>query len=94
MRLSLLLLLLLTACGVPQGNSPQAQCARQAQTDPAVVDLYTGTSGLYMQSQAYQGELRARKHEAEMKCLQKLGAAPPGGVEPIRPAICTNCLNP
>jgi hypothetical protein len=93
MRL-LLLLLLLTACGVPQGDSPQVKCARQAQNDPSVLELYTGTSGLYMQSPAYQGELKARERQAEMKCLQRAGLAPTGGVEPIRPAVCTACLNP
>jgi len=89
-----MMLLLLTGCGIPQGDSPQAKCARQAQNDPAVVELYTGNSGLYMQSEAYQGELKARKRQAEMKCMQRLGLAPPGGVESVRPAICTNCLNP
>ena len=94
MRCAMMLLLLLTACGVPQGDSPQARCARQAQKDPGVVDIYTGTSGVYMQSQGYQAEVRERQRQAEMKCLQALGLAPPGGVEPVKPAICTACLNP
>ena len=94
MRCAMMLLLLLSACGVPQGDSPQAKCARQAQNDPDVLELYTRTGGLYMQSQAYQRELKARERQAEMKCLQRLGLAPPGGVEPIRPPVCTACLNP
>ena len=94
MRGVMMLLLLLTACGVPQGDSPQAKCARQAQKDPAVVELYTGNSGLYMQSSAYQAELSVRERQAEDRCLRALGLAPPGGVESIRPAICTACLNP
>lgn len=78
------LLLLLTACGVPQGDSPEAKCARQAQNDPAVVEMYTGTNGIYMWSQYDQAELKALKREAETKCLQRMGLAPPGGVQAVR----------
>ncbi len=79
-----LLLLLLSACSTAQPGTPEARCAQQAESDPAVLDIYTRTNGIYMQSARDQAELKALKREAQLKCLQKLGLAPPGGVQAVR----------
>ena len=84
MRLLLLLLLLFSACSTVPPGTPEARCAQQAENDPAVIEMYTRTNGIYMWSQYDQAELKAIKREAQMKCLQMLGVGPPGGVQAVR----------
>ena len=85
MRLVLLLPLALLACG-PTGNSPEAECTRQAEQDPTVRSIYRDDQGYYTQQ---TGEARANlqwaKQQAFRKCMQAKGLLPAGGVEPVRP---------
>ena len=86
--MKLLLLSLLTlglaACG-PTGDSPEAQCARQAEQDPTVQSIYRGNQGDYTQLGNARSNLLWAKRQATLKCLREKGLGPPGGVEPIRP---------
>lgn len=84
MRLALLLPLALIACG-PTGDSPEAECARQAERDPTVLSIYRGGQGDYWVSGSARANLSWAKQQAMTKCLQAKGLAPRGGVEPIRP---------
>jgi len=78
------LLLLLSACATAPPGTPEARCAQQADNEPAIVDMYLRTNGIYMWSQYDQAELKALRHEGQMKCLQMLGIGPPGGVQAVR----------
>jgi hypothetical protein len=81
-----LLALLLAGCN--NGNSPQAECERQAEQDPAVQAIYSRTNGDYSKSgyEAYY-DLREAKHQAALRCLRANGLAPPGGVQVVKPRI-------
>ena len=71
------LLLLLAACS--SGDSPQAECERQADQDPAVRAIYTRTNGDYT-SNLYQSyyDLGEAKRLATLRCLRaKLGCGSP-----------------
>ena len=81
-RLVPLVLLVLTACGSAD-NSPQAQCERQANDDPTVVEINTTSNGIY--TPQVRSRLAIAKREAMLKCLRLKGLAPPGGVEPVNP---------
>jgi ABC-type glycerol-3-phosphate transport system substrate-binding protein len=72
----------LAACG-STGNTPEAQCQRQAEDDPAVVDIYTRTNGAYTQPWAERDQLIRAKKEAFIRCMRAKGLLPPGGVEPV-----------
>jgi hypothetical protein len=86
-RLTLLLPLLLIACA-HMGDSPEAECARQADRDPTVLSIYRGDQGDYTQIGPARTNLMLAKKEAITKCMQAKGLAPPGsGVQPIRPPI-------
>jgi len=69
----------------PTGNSPQAECRRQAYDDPTVKQLIIrglGQSGANPQSQFdYEKAL----NDATVACLKKKGIAVRGGVEQVRP---------
>lgn len=86
MRWSLLLPLLfvLAGCtGYPKGDSPQAECERQAYDDPSVKPLLI-SQGLPVTPDAaytFKQALRA----ATDKCLRQRGIAVSGGVQPVRP---------
>jgi hypothetical protein len=69
-------------------NSPQAECKRQAEKDPAVAAIYSGTNGDYTSSdyQAYY-DLREAKRQALLRCMRAKGLAPPGGVQVVKPRI-------
>ena len=85
MRLELLavMALLLAGCG---GNSPEAQCRRQAAQDPAVRSVYTRGNGYYtISTTPQQAELEQATRQAEMRCMREKGLAPPGGVQPVIP---------
>jgi hypothetical protein len=85
-RLVCLVPLLLGACTAgASDNTPQAQCERQADQDPTVVAIYRGVQGDYTQLGPARSNLLWAKRQATLKCLQQMGLAPPGGVEPIRP---------
>ena len=81
-RLVPLVLLALTACGSTD-NSPQAQCERQANNDPKVVDINISSNGIY--TPQVRSRLSVAKREATLQCLRLKGLAPPGGVEPVHP---------
>jgi hypothetical protein len=74
----------LAACSIgPADNSPQAQCERQADDDPAVAAIYSGTNGAYTYVGAVRDDLIAAKRQAVMRCMRAKGLAPPGGVQPV-----------
>jgi hypothetical protein len=81
-----LLALIVTACN--NGDSPQAECERQADQDPAVRDIYSRTNGDYTYGgyQAYY-DLREAKRLAALRCMRAKGLAPPGGVQAVKPQI-------
>jgi hypothetical protein len=81
-----LLALPLACCN--SGNTPQAECERQAEQDPAVRAIYSGTNGDYSSSlyQAYY-DLREAKRQATLRCLREKGLAAPGGVQPVKPKV-------
>ena len=81
-----LLALLLAGCN--SGNSPQAECERQAEQDPAVQEIYSRTNGDYSKSgyEAYY-DLREAKRQAALRCMRAKGLAPPGGVQVVKPRI-------
>jgi hypothetical protein len=83
-RLALLLPLALIACG-PTGNSPEAECTRQAEQDPTVQSIYRGDQGNYTEIGPAHANLIWDKKQAYLKCMREKGLAPPVGVEPIRP---------
>ena len=72
----------LAACG-PTGNTPEAQCQRQAEDDPAVVEIYTRTNGAYTQPWEERDQLIRAKKTAFIRCMRAKGLLPPGGVEPV-----------
>jgi hypothetical protein len=76
----------MTACALGEsGNSPQAQCERQANDDPAVSEIYSRTNGAYTRSGAVNEDLVVALRQATLRCLRQKGLAPPGGVQPLRP---------
>jgi len=84
MRFVLLLPLLLAACSLPEGNSPQTQCERQADDDPAVREIYSRTNGAYTQPWVERDQLLMARRQAVLRCMQQKGLAPSGGVQPVR----------
>jgi hypothetical protein len=66
-------------------NSPQAQCERQANDDPAVVAIYTHTEGGYTYSSLDRSRLAFARRQAILRCMRAKGLAPPGGVQPVEP---------
>jgi hypothetical protein len=87
-RLCLALLLPLTviACG-QTGNSPEAECRRQADQDPTVRSIYRGDQGDYTQLGPARSNLDWALKQTYLKCMREKGLAPPVGVEPIRPPV-------
>jgi len=85
-RLALLLPLALLACG-QSGNSPEAECTRQAEQDPTVLSIYRGDQGDYTRIGPARSNLMWAKRQAITKCMQAKGLGPPGGVEAIRPPV-------
>jgi len=86
------LALLLTACGGPQGNSPDAVCTRESYQDPEFIRLMEIAST--NSSMGFQNidERNAALAAAKRKCLRRLGVMPDGGgVEaPKRPSSMFN----
>ena len=86
-----LLAVVLSACA--SGNTPDAECARQATQDPKVQEIYSRTNGDY----TYAGylahdDLLQAKRLAVLRCMRAKGLAPPGGVEPVAPHLqCAIC---
>jgi hypothetical protein len=66
-------------------NSAQADCERQADRDPAVVEIYTRTNGYYTFPWTARDDLLAAKRQATLRCMRQKGLAPPGGVQPVQP---------
>ncbi|HUB16848.1 MAG TPA: hypothetical protein VMB34_33245 [Acetobacteraceae bacterium] len=83
----LLSLLLLAGCtwGEPTGNSPQAQCRRDAYNDPKVKQLTIESMGQMGANPQNQFDYEKALHDATEACLRKQGVAVQGGVEPVRP---------
>jgi hypothetical protein len=85
--LILLVALPLTGCGAGDGSA-QSECARQANQDPKVVEIYTRTNGAYTLGAfewGFPDELKAAKRAAVLRCMREKGLAPPGGVELVQP---------
>ena len=80
------LTVVLASCN--SGNSPQAECERQAEQDPAVREIYSRTNGDYSKGgyQAYY-DLREAKRQAALRCMRAKGLAPPGGVQVVKPQV-------
>jgi hypothetical protein len=88
-RLAVAFCCALTACSPGAAdNSPQAECERQAEKDPAVEAIYSRTNGDYTSSsyQAYY-DLREAKRQAVLRCMRTKGLAPPGGVQVVKPHV-------
>ena len=83
-RLAVLLPLLLVGCTVG-GNTPEAECRREAYNDPSVKEIYGNSNGNYTQAGTIQAQLKMAMRQATLKCLREKGLAPPGGVEPVQP---------
>ncbi len=86
MRIFLLIPLLLAGCGIfGDGNSPRAQCERDANKDPAVAAIELKQFSATPNEPNLHPDLVVARHEAVERCLQARGLAPAGGVEPVRP---------
>ena len=79
--------LILAACSGGADNSPQAQCERQADDDPKVMEIYTRTNGAYTFDPLVNRDLQLAKREATMRCMRAKGLAPPGGVQVVQPRL-------
>ena len=81
--------LLLAGCAAPAAPdaaaTPDAACARQAETDPVVRELIIKGAGNPAFLAASQEELTFARSQAEVACRRSRGLAPRGGVEPQRP---------
>jgi hypothetical protein len=84
LRFVVLLGVALAACD-SVGNSPQAQCEREADKDPAVVEVYTRTNGMYTFPYTQRDDLIQATRQAVMRCMRSKGLSPPGGVQPVVP---------
>ena len=88
--LPLLLLLaacgpMLTACGGPTGNSPEAVCDRESQDDPGVKLIMNRQGGNSWLAFSDPDAVKNARDRAKLACLARLGQRPTrGGVEPIR----------
>jgi len=69
----------------PQGNSPQAECRRQAYDDPAVKQYVIASMGRTGANPQNQFDYEKALRDATNACLKKKGIAVRGGVEPVRP---------
>jgi len=80
-----LLLLVLGGCGLgePAGNSPEAECRRQAYDDPTVKHLTIENLGLGTGPSATYDYKKALR-DANDACLRQKGIPVQGGVEPVR----------
>ncbi len=80
--------LLLAGCGMfgAGADTPQAQCERQANSDPTVANLRLKVFTQTTQDRDISPDIAMAKHEAVQRCLIARGAAAPGGVQPLRPA--------
>ncbi len=72
------------ASGPPAG-SPQAVCEAQADDDPKVTELRVKALGSPIEAVNLRSDIAFAHRQAMQACLRKLGLAPPGGVEPVRP---------
>jgi len=86
------LVMLLTACGGPQGNSPDAVCARESYQDPEFIRLMEIASTSTSMGFQNIDERNAALAAAKRRCLRRLGDMPDGGgVEaPKRPSSMFN----
>jgi hypothetical protein len=69
----------------PAGNTPQAECRRQAYDDPTVKQLIIRGMGEGGASPQTQFDYEKALHDATVACLKKKGVTVRGGVEPVRP---------
>ena len=65
-------------------ESPETQCARQADDDPRIKDLRMRMVSNYYYYQLLQPELERRRKAIFEQCMLVNGIGIPGGVEPIR----------
>lgn len=84
-RFFLALPLLLSGCAFgPSDDTPQGQCQRQAENDPAVKEIYRQSAGWYTTGGSEAAEINATVRDAYLRCLRAKGIASPGGVETVR----------
>jgi len=89
MRLAVLLGLALAGCSTGGSDtSARADCERQANDDPKVVEVYQRSNGnyTYAGTQA-RDELLVAQREAFQRCMRGKGLLPPGGVQPVQPRL-------
>jgi hypothetical protein len=81
-----LVLLVLAGCGASnQGNSPEAECRRQAYDDPKVKQLTIENLGQSTADPQVQFNYNKALYDATNACLQQKGIQVRGGVEPVGP---------
>ena len=86
MRFMWLLPVLLAACSSGGPNSSaDAQCERQAYSDPEVRAMIGDSAGNYMQAGPQRDQMLWAVGQAKQRCLQGKGLAPPGGVQAVQP---------
>lgn len=88
MRLLLLApVLLLCGCDYfgAKADTARAECERQANSDPKVVDLEVKQFSLTPTDPPLGPDIAVARHDAALRCLQAKGLAEAGGVEPVRP---------
>jgi hypothetical protein len=86
MRFMWLLPILLAACSSGGPNSSaDAQCERQAYSDPAVRAMIGDSAGNYMQGGPQRDQLMWAVGQAKQRCLQGKGLMPHGGVQAVQP---------
>lgn len=81
----LTVLLLLSACGGPTGNSPDAVCDRESRDDPTVKLIMNRQEGNAWLAFNDPDAVKNARDRAKRTCLTRMGQVPAGGgVEPIR----------
>ncbi len=78
--------LALAACSggpPPDPNTPQGQCRIAARNDPQVI-AFLHVNAAYADKMGYTERLNAVMHEAMLRCLQRRGLLPKGGVERVK----------
>jgi hypothetical protein len=69
----------------PKTDPARAECERQADSDPKVMDLKVKQFSITPSDPPIGPDIAVARHEALLHCLQAKGLAAPGGVEPLRP---------
>lgn len=79
----------LAGCGIfgPSASTPEGRCDAAAYDDPTVKQIIVErVSGNDEKSQELLTTQEDAVKRAKIRCLRGVGAAPPGGVEPLKPS--------